>query len=162
MSSFILVLVYVDVIIGTISSSHQISNFIARLAGKLSLNDLGSLSYFLGVEVIPQPHGILLSQHKYILDIITRAKMSHCKPISTPINTSEPLTLKGGIPYQAPTDYRTLVGALQHLTLTRPNISFTVNKLSQFMCAPTTLHWIALKRLIRYLQGTQHHDIILR
>lgn len=88
--------------------------------------------------------------------------MSDCKPISTPMTTSEPLTLKGGTPHPSPTDYRTFVGALQYLSLTRPDISFTVNKLSQFMHAPTSLHWIALKRLLRYLHGSLHHGILIR
>ncbi|CAH1451689.1 unnamed protein product [Lactuca virosa] len=127
-----------------------------------SLKYLSQLSYFLGIEVIPQTNGVLLSQRKYILDIITRAHTSDCKPISTPITTSEPLTLSSGTLYPSPTEYRALVGALQYLSLTRPDISFTVNRLSQFMHAPTSLHWTALKRLLRHLHGTLYHGIILQ
>ncbi|KAK9048876.1 hypothetical protein SSX86_032155 [Deinandra increscens subsp. villosa] len=156
------VLVYVDDIIITGPSHNLIDHFIHSLSVKFSLKDLGSLSYFLGIEVIPHPLGLLLSQTKYIQDIINRAKMSNCKASSTPIICSEPLTLQGGTPHSSPTDYRTLVGALQYLSLTRPDIAFTVNRLSQFMHAPSSIHWQALKRLLRYLQGTSHHGFLIR
>ncbi|KAD0371270.1 hypothetical protein E3N88_44371 [Mikania micrantha] len=151
------VLVYVDDIIITGSSSTAIDRFILTLSSKFSLKDLGHLSYFLGVEVQPHPSGILLSQHKYISDILLKANMQSCKPISTPITCSTTLTLHGSSPLDSPTTYRTLVGALQYLSLTRPDVAFTINRLSQFMHAPTTDHWLALKRLLRYLQGTSHH-----
>lgn len=75
--------------------------------------------------------------------------------------SSETLTLKGGTPHPVPTEYHTLFGALQYLSLRRPDISFTINCLSLFMQAPTSIRWRALKRLIRYLHGTLHHGIIL-
>ncbi|KAJ9561818.1 hypothetical protein OSB04_006978 [Centaurea solstitialis] len=111
---------------------------------------------------LPHPHGLLLSQKKYISDIINKANMSYCKPITTPITCSETLTLHGAPTYPSPTDYRSIVGALQYLSLTRPDIAFTVNKLSQFMHAPTHQHWTTLKRLLRYLQGTLSKGLLLR
>lgn len=129
-TTYILVLVYVDDIIVTCPSPTHLSTLISHLATKFPLKDLGSLWYFLGGEVLPHSKGIFLSQRKYILDILTRANMRECKPISTPITTSEPLTLTGGIPHPNPTEYRALVGALQYLSLTRPYITFTVKKLS--------------------------------
>ncbi|KAK9072095.1 hypothetical protein SSX86_008527 [Deinandra increscens subsp. villosa] len=161
-SHLIFILVYVDDIIITGSSHSLITKFIHTLSTKFSLKDLGSLSYFLGIEVIPHSQGILLCQKKYITDIIQKANMSDCKSISTPITCSDPLTTKGGTPYSSPTQYRALVGALQYLSLTRPDVAFTVNRLSQFMHAPTSLHWQALKRLLRYLQGTSTHGILIR
>ncbi|KAL4570881.1 hypothetical protein LXL04_026545 [Taraxacum kok-saghyz] len=161
-STYIIVLVYVHDIIVTGPSSTHVSKFISHLANKFSLKDLGSLSYFLGVEVLPHSRGILLSQRKYIHDILARANMSDCNPISTPMTSTAPLTLTGGDPHTSPTDYRALVGALQYLSLTRPDVAFTVNKLSQFMHAPTSLHWSALKRLLRYLHGTIHHGILIQ
>lgn len=85
----IFILVYVDDIIVTGPSPSHIQSFITTLATKFSLKDLGSLSYFLGVEVLPHPKRILLSQSKYILDILSRTNMAECKPISTPITCSE-------------------------------------------------------------------------
>ena len=52
------------------------------------------------------------------------------------------------------TRYRSIVGALQYLTLTRPDISFSVNKVCQFLHSPTTLHWTAVKRILRYIKGS--------
>lgn len=80
--------------------------------------------------------------------------MSNCKPASTPMTPSVTITPLDGQPLQSPTEFRSLVGALQYLALTRPDVSFTVNNLSQFMHKPTTHHWAALKRLLRYLHGT--------
>ena len=87
--------------------------------------------------------------------------MIDAKPANTPMATS-PLTLLTGTILSDPAEYRTTVGSLQYLSLTRPDIAYTVNKLSQFMHKPTTEHWTAVKRLLRYLCGTLHHGITLR
>lgn len=80
--------------------------------------------------------------------------MTDCKPVNSPLDLNVKLTLGAGTTLHNPTDYRTLVGGLQYLSLTRLDIAFAVNKLSQFMHHPTTVHWQALKRLLRYLKGT--------
>ncbi|KAL6335439.1 hypothetical protein AAG906_029682 [Vitis piasezkii] len=123
--------------------------------------DLGHLSYFLGVEIIPNDHGILLSQRSYIVDLLTHTKMMDAKPIHTPLPTSPPITLHSGSPLKDPTEYRTIVGSLQYLLITRPDIAFAVNKLSQYMHQPTTKHWILVKRLLCYLCGSSSDDIQL-
>lgn len=123
---------------------------------------MGSLSYFLGVEVIPHPCGLLLSQHRYIQDLLTRDNMANAKPVSTPMLHHPPLTLTSGTPLENLTEYRAIVGSLQYLSLTRLDISFAVNRLSQFMQCPTSDHWLALKRVLRYLVGTSDHGLFLR
>lgn len=115
---------------------------------------MGQLSYFLGVDVKPTTHGLFLSQRQYIIDLLRRANMLDAKPVTTPMDPNTPLTLGSGTTLDTPTEYRALVGSLQYLGLTRPDIAFAVNKLSQFMHRPTTSHWQALKRLLRYLNGT--------
>jgi hypothetical protein len=82
--------------------------------------------------------------------------MSDCKPANTPMSTSEKLSVhEGGLlgPSDA-TQYRSMVGALQYLTLTRPDISFAVNKVCQYLHAPTTIHWSAVKRILQYIKHT--------
>jgi histone deacetylase 1/2 len=82
--------------------------------------------------------------------------MTGCKPVDTPLSTSEKLSLVDGelLSSDDSTRYRSIVGALQYITLTRPDISYSVNKVCQFLHAPTTVHWTAVKRILRYLQGT--------
>jgi histone deacetylase 1/2 len=97
-----------------------------------------------------------MSQQKYASDILMRAGMFNCKPVDTPMATFDKLSLTDGDPLGAEdsTKYRSMVGALQYLTLTRPDICFAINKVCQFLHAPTTVHWSSVKRILRYLQGT--------
>ena len=155
-------LVYVDDLVLIGNNTMLLSTFIQALANRFSVKDLGNLHYFLGVEVIPTTTGLFLSQHKYIHDFLAKAKMDGAKDVTTPMATSTPLILSDGSPLTDATTFRQLVGGLQYLSLTRPDISFTVNKLSQFMHRPTESHWQALKRLIRYLKGTIFHGILFR
>lgn len=157
----ILLLVYVDDIIITGNNSPSIQDFISVLARRFSLKDLGPLHYFLGVEVVPCPQGLLLSQQRYIADLLARTKMTDARPVATPLATSPILTLQSGTTLTDPTEFRAVVGSLQYLSLTRPDIAYVVNKLSQYMHRPTTDHWNAAKRLLRYLCGTIDHGILL-
>lgn len=84
--------------------------------------------------------------------------MTKCTPCPTPLSSTEKLSLTTGTPlgFDDSTNFRSVVGALQYLTLTRPDISFSVNKICQYLHAPTTAHWTAAKRILRYVQGTMH------
>jgi histone deacetylase 1/2 len=94
--------------------------------------------------------------------LLERAKMEDCKPISTPMISSLKLSKTGGTSFQDPTLYRSIVGALQYITITRPELSFSVNKVCQFMSSPQEDHWLAVKRILRYLQDTQHDGLHLQ
>mgnify|MGYP001791907865 FL=1 len=152
----IFLLVYVDDIVVTGPSPNKLSTFITSLATRFSIKDLGSLSYFLGIEVTPNKKGFLLSQSKYIHDLLDKFKMLDSKPSSTPMLVDPPLLQNTGTPPCDLTKYRSAVGSLQYLSFTRPDISYSVNKLAQFMQAPQEAHLTALKRLLRYLHGTMH------
>jgi hypothetical protein len=92
----------------------------------------------------------------YVPDLLQKDCMRNCKPVNSPMSTSEKLSLFEGTPlgqYDS-TQYRNIVGALQHLTLTRPDISFPMNKVCQFLHAPTTVHWAAVKIILRYLKSS--------
>jgi len=80
--------------------------------------------------------------------------MQDAKAVLTPLPISPTLTLTSGSSLSDPTEYRKVVGSLQYLLITRPDIAFAVNKLSQYMHCPTTDHWSFFKRLLRYLVGT--------
>jgi hypothetical protein len=149
-------LIYVDDIIVASSSDRAIDALLNDMRSNFTLKDLGPLSYFLGIEVTPCPEGIVLSQEKYTKDILVHAGLQNCKPMSTPLSSDEKLSLTDGTPLSLDdaTSYRSVVGALQYLTLTRPDISFSVNKVCQFLHAPTNHHWSTVKRILRYLHDT--------
>jgi hypothetical protein len=90
------------------------------------MKDLGTLHHFLGITVHKQSHGLLLHQRQYALEIIARAGLTDCKPCATPIDTSAKLSGTSVAPVSDPTQYRSLAGALQYLTFTRPDISYAV------------------------------------
>ncbi|KAF9683358.1 hypothetical protein SADUNF_Sadunf04G0005200 [Salix dunnii] len=131
-----------------------VNSIVNQLGCQFSLKDMGNLHFFLGVEVLPTVNGIFLSQHQYIRDLLTTFNMIGAKAVSTPLSTSIPLKLIDGTTSFDSTTYRKAIGSLQYLSLTRPDISFAVNKLSQFMHKPTHTHWTAAKRLLRYLKNT--------
>jgi hypothetical protein len=150
------ILIYVDDILVTCSDERRLDWFFARLQAAFPVRDLGPLHYFLGIEVHPTQGGLVLTQRRYIGDILLRHGLADSKPCATPMASTPPLSRSSGTPYDNPQLYRQVLGALQYVTLTRPDVAFSVNKLSQFMHCPTTEHWTAVKRLLRYLNGTRH------
>lgn len=147
------VLVYVDDLLVFSTDSSLSSQFVASLSDQFPVKDLGPAHFFLGVEISRDKNGFQLSQSKHIRDLIARARMSFSRPISTPMAldydasaTSEPVS--------NPTFYRSIIGGLQYLNFTRPDISFTVNKVCQNMHNPCVHHWQAVKRILRYLNAT--------
>ncbi|XP_024038432.1 uncharacterized protein LOC112097423 [Citrus clementina] len=155
-SHLTVVLVYVDDIIITGSSPSIIQQVIQHMHQAFALKDLGELHYFLGIEVSKSSQGVSLTQAKYIADILDKHGMTDCSPVPTPMFTDFYLTKDSGEPLENVSQYRSVIGALQYVTLTRPDIVFSVNKLSQFLSSPRTQHWEACKRLLRYLKGTIH------
>jgi histone deacetylase 1/2 len=117
---------------------------------------LGPLHYFLGIEVKQVHNGICLTQEKYAANIFEKIGMTKCISMPTPLSSSESLSLVDGSPLgpEDRTQHRSIVGGLQYLTLTRPDISFSFNKVCQFLHGPTTTHWSVVKRILRYIKGT--------
>lgn len=104
------------------------NEFIASLASCFSIKDLENLYCFLGVEVIPSSDDIILSQANYVNEIIEL--MSDCKSAKTPMSNSELLNLNDGAQLTDATHYLRVLGRLQYLSFTRPDISYALNKLS--------------------------------
>ena len=131
-------LIYVDDIIFTGSFSRAVEALLKDLRMDFALKDFGSLHFFLGIEVKNVASGIILSQEKYVQEILQRMGMKTCKPSPTPLSVSKKLSLHDGEALGAEdvTRYRSIVGALQYLTLTRPDISYSLNKVCQiFTCS---------------------------
>jgi len=95
----------------------------------------------------------MLRHHKFILDILTRAGMNSCKLVDTLVSTWK-VTILPYYLFSNPTWFRQIMGALQYLTFTRPDIYFVVNKVCQFMHVPTDSHWATVKHILHYLKGT--------
>lgn len=115
---------------------------------------LRPLSYFLGIEVRRHSSSLFLLQTKYIMDLLARTRMTGAKPISSPSTSNAKLSHTSGDLLADPTEYRNIVGGLQYLTLTHPEITFTVNQVCQYMHAPTAFHLVVVKCILRFLKGT--------
>ncbi|XP_026398815.1 uncharacterized protein LOC113294645 [Papaver somniferum] len=161
-SGTIYLLVYVDDIIVTGSNTTGITSILTRLQHEFAIKDLGSLSYFLGIKETRTSSGLFLSQQRYAHDLLIRAKMDGVKPIQTPLSTSGDISFDRSTLLSDATEYRSIVGALQYLTFTRPDLAYVVNKVCQFMHAPTKFHWSLVKRILRYLKHTTNFGILLR
>ena len=124
-------LVYVDDVVFTGNNQVLLDSLVRELSTAFMLRDLGSLHYFLSIQVSRSSMGVSLSQSSYITDILTTAGMSNCKPCQSSMVTSTRLTSEGQLLSPANASlYRRICGSLQYLTLTRPDISFSVNPLS--------------------------------
>ena len=129
-TSVLYLLVYVNDIIITWSSSTHVAAFISTFAQRFSIKDLGNLSYFLGVEAHNTSNGLFLSKRKYIRDLLHRVNMTDAKPLSTPLATADVLKLFNGSLSTDATLHRQALGPLQYLSLTHLDVSFAINKLS--------------------------------
>lgn len=159
----IMILVYVDDIIITGNSASFITALIKHLNDVFSLKQLGKLDYFLRIEVTHLPNGsLLLSQSKYITDLLAKVNMTSANGMPTPMVSSNKLSKIGSNEVDDPTQFRSVVGALQYATLTRLEIYFSLNKVCQFLSNPLEEHWKAVKRILRYLSGTKHHGLLIQ
>ena len=152
--SFIALLVYVDDVIIASDSSTEVSSFISLLNDRFKLKDLGQLKFFLGLEIARSELGISVCQRKYALEVLEDAGLLASKPVHFPMESNLQLSKDTGDPLADPTIYRRLVGRLLYLTITRPDISFAVQMLSQFMAAPRVPHLAAATRVLRYIKSS--------
>ncbi|XP_068302666.1 uncharacterized mitochondrial protein AtMg00810-like [Pyrus communis] len=130
---------------------------ISQLSVQFPVKDLGDLHYFLELEVQRSSIGIFIHQSKYVLDLLKRTKMDGAKPYVTPLGSAK-LDHTGAL-LANPAEYRQIVGVLQYLTWTRPDLSFVVNLVYQFMHSPMDQHLQAVKRILRYLKGSFGHGL---
>jgi hypothetical protein len=121
------------------------------------MSDIGPLRYFLGIAISSTYEGFFLSQEKYIQDILDRASLTDHYIVETPMALNVHLTPTNDEPLKDPTHYCHIVGSLVYLGVTRPDISYSVHILSQFVSAPTQIHYSNLLRVLRYFRGTISH-----
>ncbi|CAM8959832.1 unnamed protein product [Rhodiola kirilowii] len=156
-----LLLLYVDDMLITGDDPHYIAFVKEKLGTQFLMNDLGHLHYFLGIEVSSTSEGFFISQEKYIRDLLDRACLTDQRIANTPMELNVHLRPTDGEPLEDLTRYCHLVGSLVYLGVTRLDISYPVHLLSQFVSAPTQLHYIHLLRVLHYLRGTNLHWMIL-
>ncbi|XP_028776811.1 uncharacterized protein LOC114733506 [Neltuma alba] len=151
-----------------------ISSLKSFLNSHFQTKDLSPLKYFLGIEVLISKKGILLTQRKYVLDLLKETVKLGVAPNSFPmiynplldadrsILFENPIDAAKSKPFENPERYRRLIGKFNYLTVTRPNITYPVSVLSQFMVSPTIRQWEALEHVFHYLKGSLGHGILYK
>ena len=141
----VLLLVYVDDIIITQTDSSLITS-LQQLKDSFHMKDIGTLTYFLGLEVQYVASGVFLNQHKYTQNLISLAGIQDSSTVDTPLELNVKYCREEGYLLLDPTMFQQLVGGLNYLTITRLD-----KKVSQFMQEPCHLHLVAVRRIIRYI-----------
>ena len=150
----IYLIVYVDDIVITGINQDGIQKLKQHLFNHFQTKDLRKLKYFLGIEVAQSNSGVVISQKKYTLDILTDIDMLDCKFVDTPMDPNVELVPSQGDLLRDLGRYRQLVGKLNYLTITRPDISFPVSVVSEFLQSPCDSHWDVVVRILHYIKGT--------
>ncbi|WZZ27522.1 hypothetical protein YC2023_010923 [Brassica napus] len=162
-SGMIALLVYVDDIIITGSDKEGIIATKEFLKSMFEIKDLGEMKYFLGIEICRSKEGLFMSQRKYTLDLLKDAGAYGGKTARMPMEDGYKVPREGenedSKPYQDPKLYRKLVGKLIYLTITRPDICFAVNQVSQHMQVPKEHHWRMVERILMYLNGSPDQGV---
>jgi hypothetical protein len=158
-NSLTILLIYVDDILITGNNLDSIKTLKQFLHTRFRIKDLGDLKYFLGIEIARSSKGIYLSQRKYALEIIKDSGFLGAKPIEFPMEETK-LSNKGEL-LKDPAAYRRLVGRLIYLTITRPDITYSVHVLSRFMHEPRVHHMVAALRVVRYLKSCPGQGLLL-
>jgi hypothetical protein len=158
----VILVLYVDDLIITLNNEAHIKQVKEELKVGFKMTDLGTLHYYLGVEVSQHPNQIFLSQTKYAIELLKKFRMEDCKPSLTPMEQKLKLSKFEGGELVNSTKYMKLVGSLIYLRNTRPNLSYSVSILSRFMQEPRESHWNLAKRVLRYIQGTKDFDLLYK
>ncbi|KAJ4718260.1 Retrovirus-related Pol polyprotein from transposon TNT 1-94 [Melia azedarach] len=153
----LIISMYVDDLLIIGSRIDDVNDFKQQLYQKFEMTDLGKMKFFLGLQVHQTAEGIFVSQQAYVINMLKKFRMQHCKPTSTPLIVNQKLTKFDGDTKADAFRYRSLVGSLLYLSATRPDIMFATSLLSRFMQNPSQVHFGAGRRVLRYLKGT--HDL---
>lgn len=158
----LIVSLYVDDLIFTGDDKSMCDEFKNSMMLEFDMSDLGRMKYFLGVEVKQCSNGIFICQRRYAREVLTKFGMENSNAVKNPIVTGTKLFKdKNGVKVDE-TLFKQVVGSLMYLTATRPDLMYGVSLISRFMSNPTMSHWLAAKRILRYLKGTTDHGIFYR
>ena len=146
------------VIIG--SDQDDIQKLKEHLFSHFQTKDLGKLKYFLDIEVAQSNFGVVISQRKYTLDLLTDTDMLDCKLIDSSMDSNVKLIPGQGERLRDPSRYRRLVGKLNYLDINRPDISFPMSIVSQFLQSPCDSHWDVAVRILRYVKGIPGQGVL--
>ena len=155
---YLIVYVYDIVISG--NDQDGIRKHKQHLFSHFHTKDLGKLKYFLGIEIAQSKSGAVMSQRKYVLDTLEETGMLDYKLVDTPMDPNVKLVPGQGEPLRYPGRYRRLEGRLNYLTITRPDISFPVSIVGQFLQSPCDSHWNFVIRILRYIIGTPGQGVL--
>lgn len=158
---FVAVLVYADDIMIDSSNKKLIEKFKSCLQNHFKLKDLGTLQYFLGLEVARSGKGIAISQRKFVSEFLEEYGLLAAKPSSVLFEVNAKLMHFTEDLLSNPTIYRQLIGKLMYVQLTRPNIPYSVHVLSQFMDKPTQTHLNAAYKILKYLKNAPRIRLVL-
>ncbi|XP_022041556.1 uncharacterized mitochondrial protein AtMg00810-like [Helianthus annuus] len=153
-SSTVHIAIYVDDILVTGDNIYEIDSLKAFLHTTFQIKDLGFLNYFLGIEVLHHSHGTIMTQRKYASDLLKDFLVEDLISTNCPLPPHLQLKVNDGVLLRDPLLYRQLVGKLNYLTHTRPDLAFAVQFLSQFMQTPRIPHWQAALHTLAYVKGT--------
>jgi hypothetical protein len=144
--------IYVDDLIITGNSDGDIFDLKKLLKQKFEMKDLGKLHYFFGIELIQSFKGIWLLQRQYALNKLSEYGMTSCKPISIPLEQNVKLSADEGKLVEDTTMYRRIVGSLIYMTIIRPDLSYAVGMVSQFMQTPQKPHLDVVRCILKYIK----------
>ena len=154
--------VYVINIVHTGNNPDFLSSLITQPSQAFELKDLGALHYFLGLQITRTSRGLFLNQTKYAHDLLLKHNMLSSKPARSPCAPNLKLVPNEGSILANPHEYRSMVGSVHYLTFTRPDLSFAVHQVCQFMSIPTDVHLVAAKHILRYINGTLNFGVFLQ
>ena len=146
--------VYVDDLIITGSNSEEIDSFKISMKTKFEMTDFGLLNSYLGIQVMQEEDGIKMCQTRCAIKILDMFNMIDCNASKMPMECRLKLNRNGeGLEVES-TFFRRIIGCLRYLTLTRPDLIYSVSYLSRFMSKPYSNHMTTAKRILRYVKGT--------
>jgi hypothetical protein len=153
-TDFLLVQIYVDDIIFGVSSHSLVSSFQEMMENEFQMSMMEELTFFLGIQVKQTKHGTFVHQVKYTKDLMKKFNMAELKPVSTPMSTGMLLGPDEDGEAVDQREYKSMIGSLLYVTVTRPYIQFVVCLCARFQVSPRSLHWTVVQQIFRYLKHT--------